>query len=51
MMAHYFDVNSYQEQMRQGKEQPQHKQKLTKKQVEDFKKRKEEKKKKRLLQL
>lgn len=49
MMSHYFDVDSYQDQMRVLKAQPQPKQKLTKKQVEDFKKRKEEKKKKRLL--
>jgi len=51
MMAHYFDVESYQEQMRNLKQNPPKKRKVTKKMIQFYKKKKEDKKKRRILMI
>jgi len=51
MLAHYLDIDSYQDQMRLAKQNPVAKHKTTKKMVKAFKKKKEDKKRRRALML
>jgi len=51
MMGHYFDVEQYQESMRNMKQNPPKKRKVTKKMIQYYKKKKEDKKKRRILMI
>jgi len=51
MLAHYLDIDEYQEKMRLAKMNPTAKKKTTKKMIKAFKKKKEDKKRRRILMM
>lgn len=51
MMAHYFDFEAYQQQMRDANENPLKKPKITKKMIKSYKKKKIDKQRRRILMM